>query len=341
MRPEPLRVALRRPFAGVVRIVGELHAPHLAQHLPQFIGEALRAKQTRHVVKAAGAERQRVEDGFAQDNFVSLQRFAVQQAAMRPGRIQVFELAPRRRRARHAPPVEAHDLTALVMQRHGDAAVEVLVAALAPQAKLLQPRSQPVALAAVLHRQAQAQRPVGEAELEAVNQFVAVQSTRSQIRPRRCRLLQPFVIVAGHLAQQRRVIRRRIERTRQARHGRLLLQRRSRERDIAALVQQLEGVTERNAVVLRDELDGVARLAAGHAMEQPLVRRDDEVGRVLVGVERAAPDPVLAAVLLQLNAPALDQRPQVGAALHPLDVRFRNAPGHWLPPFGKTASSPK
>ncbi|OQC68390.1 MAG: hypothetical protein BWX48_00061 [Verrucomicrobia bacterium ADurb.Bin006] len=60
----------------------------------------------------------------------------------------------------------------------------MFVAALAPQAKLRQPRAQRLALVAVLHRQPQAQRPVGQAELEAVNQLVAVESTRSEVGPR-------------------------------------------------------------------------------------------------------------------------------------------------------------
>ena len=40
----------------------------------------------------------------------------------------------------------------------------------------------------------------------------------------------------------------------------------------------------------------------------PLAGRHDEVGFVLVVVERTAPDEVLRAVLLQLDAPALHQR---------------------------------
>src|SRR6266545_7042092 len=94
------------------------------------------------------------------------------------------------------------------------------------------------------------------------------------------------------------------------------------------MCQHLEGMTKGNAVVLLDELNGVARLAAGHAMPQALVRRDDQVRFVAIVVERAAPDPVFAAVALQLDAPALDQRPQISAALHALDVLVGDSPGH-------------
>ena len=64
------------------------------------------------------------------------------------------------------PAVKADNLALLVVQRHDDAAVKMFVAAVAPQAKLRQPRSQHVAFLAILLRQPQAQRPVGEAELK-------------------------------------------------------------------------------------------------------------------------------------------------------------------------------
>jgi hypothetical protein len=60
--------------------------------------------------------------------------------------------------------VKADDVAALVLQRHDDAAVEVLVAAAAPQAKLREPRPQRLAFVAIALRQAQAERAVGEAD---------------------------------------------------------------------------------------------------------------------------------------------------------------------------------
>ena len=86
-----------------------------------------------------------------------------------------------------------------------------------------------------------------------------------------------------------------------------------------------------------DELDGVARLAADHAMKQPLARRHDEVGIALVVVERTAANPVLAAMFLEFHAPAADQRQQVGGVFNAVKVGFRNA-GHGQPPFSGDAS---
>ena len=94
---------------------------------------------------------------------------------MRPGRIQVPQFAPRRRRAARPPSVKADDLALLVVQRHDDAAVKMFVAAVAPQAQLRQPRSQRVAFLAILEGQPQAQRAVGKAELKTRDEFVAPQ----------------------------------------------------------------------------------------------------------------------------------------------------------------------
>ena len=45
------------------------HALNFLQRFPKFIGEAFRAEQARHVPKAVHPKRQRVEHGFAQDDF--------------------------------------------------------------------------------------------------------------------------------------------------------------------------------------------------------------------------------------------------------------------------------
>lgn len=335
---EPFGVALRRPLARVVGVVGQFHPPHVAQRFPQFVAEAFGAEQTRHVAEAVRAKRQRIEHRFAQDDFLGVANAcAVQQAAMRPRTVEVLEFAPCRRRARDAPPVKAHRLSRCVEQGHDDAAVEVFVPALAPQAKLLQPPPQLLAFRAVGERQAQAQRPIGDPDLKAGDEFLVEQSARFEVSPRRMvavrKHLEPFVIITHHLAEQRGVVRLRIERTRQARDGRTLqrpwLRRTARaERHGAALVQHLEGMTERDPIMPRDELNGVARRATRHAMKESLLRRDDEVRRFLVRVEGAAPDPVLRTMLPEFDASALDQRPQIRRALDPLDVRFRNAVAH-------------
>ena len=161
-----------------------------------------------------------------------------------------------------------------------------------------------------------------------------------EIRPCRRRQLQPFVIVARHLAEQRHVVCRRIQRTRQTWHGGLLLHRLRREHGVAALPQQLEGVPERNAVMVLHELDGVAGFAARHAVEQSLVRRDDEVRFVAVGVERATPDQVFRAVFFQLDAPALDQRPANRSDAWPDPGRLQECARAWVASFrGKGVKS--
>ena len=106
VRLEPLRVPLRRPLAGVVRVVGDADTPHFPDRLPKLVGEAFRAKQAGHVAKAAGPKCQRVQNRFAQDDFVGLERRPVEQAAMRAGRIQMFDITGLR-----PPPVEAHDVS--------------------------------------------------------------------------------------------------------------------------------------------------------------------------------------------------------------------------------------
>ncbi len=136
------------------------------------------------------------------------------------------------------------------------------------------------------------------------------------------------MIVARNLGEKRRVIGLRVQRAWQPRHRRAGTQMRMRRKGRRApVVEQLEGMPKAYLVVMLDELDGVAGLAAGHAMPQTLARRDDEVGLLAIRVERTKPDPVLAAVRLHLHAAAAHQGQQVGLAFHTLDFRFRNT-GH-------------
>ena len=232
--------------------------------------------------------------------------------------------------------VNLRHLVGRVLDREHDAAVEVLVPALAQEAELLQPRPQRLAVLAITKRQAQAQRAVGEAQAERFDG--GGKAATFQVVQRRRGLRQPLAVVSQRLIHQGHVVGIERQRTRQARHRRLPGHGLRGERRVVAVRQHLECVTERNAVVQLHELNGVARLAADHAMKQPLVRADDEVGRFLVRVERSAPDEVFRAVLAQLHAPAADQRQQVGAALHPLDVVVRNA-RHGVLSFWRRVSS--
>ena len=48
---KPLRVALRRPFAGIVGVVSDADTLNLLQRFPKLIGKTFRAEQARHVRK--------------------------------------------------------------------------------------------------------------------------------------------------------------------------------------------------------------------------------------------------------------------------------------------------
>ncbi len=174
----------------------------------------------------------------------------------------------------------------------------MLVAAFAPDAKLGQPGAQQFAGFAIGLGQPQAKCPVGKAESMAADEVVAVDAPAGEVGPRRGHGLQPLLVIVGHLLQQRGVVGLGIERARQHRHSPLAGLRTGQVSGFTAIRQDLERVTEADAVVVLHELDRVAGFSAGHAMPQPFVGRDDEVGRALVAVERAQPFPVFAAVLL-------------------------------------------
>ena len=61
----------RRPVAGVVGIVRDADSADFLrqERVEQFVGEALRAVDERHVLEAVHPEGQRVEGRFAQDHF--------------------------------------------------------------------------------------------------------------------------------------------------------------------------------------------------------------------------------------------------------------------------------
>ena len=78
---KPLRVALRGPLAGVVRVIGDADTLDVLDRFPQFIGEALRAKQARHVLEPRRPKGQRVKHRLAQDDFRGVPNaFGIEQA---------------------------------------------------------------------------------------------------------------------------------------------------------------------------------------------------------------------------------------------------------------------
>ena len=104
-------------------------------------------------------------------------------------------------------------------------------------------------------------------------------------------------------------------------------------------------MAEAHAVELLHELDGVAGDAATHAVEESLLRADDE-GRLVVLVERALAGKVLAAVFVEFHAARAHERGEVRLALDAVDFRVRDS-GHVSPflpladgPAGTAARSP-
>ena len=212
---EPFRIALGSPLTGLVRIVSDPNSLHVLDRFPKLIGKPLRAKETHRIGEPVRTERQRIEDRFAQDDFVGRQALPVEQPPMRPRWIQVLESA-----RRYPPTVKTHHVSSFIVERHHDAPVKMFVATLAPKAQLRKPVSQPFAFLPVLIRQSQSQRPIGKTQLEPVDEFIVVQASAGQIGARRRRFLESLMIVGGNLSHQRCVVGLRIQRTRQPRDGR-------------------------------------------------------------------------------------------------------------------------
>jgi hypothetical protein len=60
----------------------------------------------------------------------------------------------------------------------------------------------------------------------------------------------------------------------------------------SSMVKQFERMTKGNAIMLCHKLNGVAGNSAGHAMEQSFAWRDNEVGFVVVLMERTTSHPI-------------------------------------------------
>ena len=145
----------------------------------------------------------------------------VQQARMRPGQVEVLRRT-RTQVVAHLAPVDLHRVALGIEDGHHQRAVEVLVAALAQEAHALQPRAQLGAGHAVLQRQAQAQRAVRVAQLEAVDQLGVREAARFEVRQRLGARLEGLMVVVQCLVQQRLLVGRQAHRRRQAAHRRVL-----------------------------------------------------------------------------------------------------------------------
>ena len=337
-RHQPRRVPGRRPVPRLVRVVGDAHPLHppAQQRVEQLVREPFRSVNRRHVPEPVHPERQRVEHRLAQDHFRLFQGVQIPDAFVRPRQVQVLRRS-RSQVLHDLPPVDFPDASVLVEHRHHHRPVEMLVPAFPEQAQRLQPRPDRLALPPVLVRQAQAQRPVGEADPEPLRRLLAPDPPLPQVLDGGRVRGQAFVIVPHRLEHQFPVAGVRRQGRFQFWHRRHLHPafRRGRERR-RSRVEQLEGVPEADPVELPHELDRVPRRPAAHAVIQPLLRTHDE-RRLPVRVERTLSHQVLAPVLPQLDPPRPHQRRQVRRLFDPFDLVIRDA-GHGRS-FRKNASS--
>ena len=189
--------------------------------------EAVHAVAGRDIPVARNPERQGVYQRLAEDDFLRRdQRLFIPHAAMFAFQVQVQRRSLAQLR-RDLAPVHLRHVTGWRNDRDNQRAVEMLVAALPVNAQLLQPRPHGCAGNAILGRQAQPQRPVGEAKPETLDHLRRLQPPRLQIPLRLRRLVESVLIKAHDFQQQFAVPGLRRHRRGQLPH-RALLHRRSR-----------------------------------------------------------------------------------------------------------------
>lgn len=294
---ESRRELRHRVVARRVVVLGA-HQParaNVVQQRPQVFIDAARAEAARHVAKARAPERQRVQDGFAQDDFAAAHhRFGVPHAAL--GR---FQVKMQRRALAQAvgdfAAVELHGLPVPVADREHDRAVQVLVSGfLAQHAELLQPRFQFTARRRG-RRHAIAERPIGVADFEPLHRLRMKALAPGQVLHGRRLVQERRVIKVRHDLHQLRVaqaVARRGEDFVRRAHARR--DRRRLRRDAEHFQKLLGGVAEGAFLQAHDQLQVVPAAAPGQAVPKILFGRDDE-RRVAVLVERTLRRQVLAA----------------------------------------------
>jgi hypothetical protein len=114
---------------------------------------------------------------------------------------------PGPRVVREPAPVELHDLAGRVGDRDHERPVEVFVPARPQQAELFEAPSQRRAGLAIARRQAIAERAVGEAQLEVLDQLGRAQAAPLEVAERLGARRQRRVVV-GHDLLQHLVVRR-------------------------------------------------------------------------------------------------------------------------------------
>jgi hypothetical protein len=322
-------------IAGLVGIVGDHHPrdPEALDCREMLGGEALDAVARRHAPIASRPKRQRVQQRLAEDDLRRAgERLDVEDAAQGTRQVEMAR-HPGARMVREPPPVQLDDLTGLVRDRDHERPVEVLVPARPQQAELFEAAPQRGPGLAIARRQAVAERAVGEAQLEVVDQLGHAQAAVLEIAQRLGTGLERRVVVGHHVLEQLVVGRVALDRRGQPRHRRALHAAGRRGGGDRGRIgaQQLDSVPEAQPLGLHHPVDHrAAPLAGPETVLEVLRRRDHQRGRVIV-VEGTAPDQI-GAVAGQGDAPGLGERGHRHLALQPFDLRLRNSRQPHRPP---------
>jgi len=211
-------------IARRVRIVRD-HEPFdpEALHRREMLGgEAFDAVARRHLPIAGRPKRQRVEQRLAEDDLRRLgQRWDVEDAAQRTRQVEMSrglgaELV------REPPAVARDDLAGRVDDRDHQRPVEVLVPARPQQTELFQAPPQRGPGLAIARGEPVAERAVGEAQLEVLDELRRAQPAPLEVAERLGARRQRRMVVRHHLLEHLVVGRVARDRRRQPRHRRAL-----------------------------------------------------------------------------------------------------------------------
>lgn len=202
---QPLGHRAGRCFAVPVTGEGDQHPLDLRRpkRSDQILRQRIGTVSGGDVAKAADPEGHRVDERSGEDHLALAtgEGFPVPDTARRAGQVQVGRCA-RAQVVPDLPAVDLDDLAVVAEDRDDKRAIEMLVARGAVKADALQLTSDRGARLAVLLGQSQAQRAVGIAEAEAVDQFAVDQALGFEEGQGFRGLLEGVVVVADHLSQQ-------------------------------------------------------------------------------------------------------------------------------------------
>jgi len=167
-----------------------------------LVGEAVHTPGAGDVGEACGVEGQSINQSLAEDRLLGLgQGREVPDAAAGTRQVQVQWHSLAQALADLAA-VDLHHLARAVEDWDGQRPTHQLVAAALDDAQLLQPSPDRLAVPPLALGDVVAQSPVGEAELEAVDDPLWVETAPGQVLHRLGVLLQGLVVVEGHPGPQ-------------------------------------------------------------------------------------------------------------------------------------------